>query len=358
MTGFAAETEIVLDTPDRIVEELCADFAGHGAAVKREGGQARATFPFGTAVMSIGGKRLHLRAEATDLTRLCSVKLTLANHLDEFASPGVALVWTGDGLEPGLPPWFREMTVEAVSEVTPRMRRITLSGPDLDYFAKGPGLHGKLMIPPAGIDRPEWPVLGPSGAYVWPAEGRRPTLRSYTIRSIDPDAGVMDVDFVLHADHGPGSRWAVEARPGGIAGFMAPGGGNAGAADWYLLAGDETALPAIARILERLPASATGVALVEVADREEEQQIRHTAGVELRWLHRNGVEAGRSPLLREAVREIIFPCEQERVFVWAAAEFAAAQEIRRYVRRERKLAKDEQLVVAYWRRGRPEGSTR
>jgi NADPH-dependent ferric siderophore reductase len=127
-----------------------------------------------------------------------------------------------------------------------------------------------------------------------------------------------------------------------------PGGRSARAADWHLLVGDETALPAIARILESLPATASGYAIVEVPDEADRLSLSKPEGILLRWLHRkDGV-----PPLDEVVREISVPNDRTH-FCWAGAEFDAIQKIRRYWRNECGIAKGDQLAVAYWRRGAP-----
>jgi NADPH-dependent ferric siderophore reductase len=96
---------------------------------------------------------------------------------------------------------------------------------------------------------------------------------------------------VLHGDQGVASVWAEAARPGDVIGMMGPGGGSMPAMDWCLLAGDETAIPAIARMLEALPETAQGIVLIEVADKGAEQTLPASVGIDIRWLHRDGVVA-------------------------------------------------------------------
>lgn len=162
--------------------------------------------------------------------------------------------------------------------------------------------------------------------------------------------GTIDVDFVLHEDAGPGSEFAARARPGDVVGMGGPGGSCAPLdRDWYLLAGDETALPAIARILEALPSSARGVALIEVADAAEEQQIDTKTQIEISWLHRSGAAAGSTDLLSTAVRSVPVPTDGSSMFAWAGCEFEEFKLIRSYIRKERGLSKDDSLIVSYWR---------
>ena len=141
------------------------------------------------------------------------------------------------------------MTVERVTDVTPHMRRVTLSGSDLGRYATN-GSHLMLFVPSEGIAKPEWPVPGEDCLPVWSADDRRPQVRTCTVRRLDPEAGTIDVDFVLHGDLG--SRWALNARPGDVIGVRGPTGRHRPEVDWCLLVGDETALPVIARTLESL----------------------------------------------------------------------------------------------------------
>ncbi|MFT4162807.1 siderophore-interacting protein [Shinella sp.] len=125
--------------------------------------------------------------------------------------------------------------------------------------------------------------------------------------------------------------------------------------DWYLLVGDETALPVIARTLESLPTAAKGFAFIEVADESGQQPIRYDADIELRWLHRNDAEAGTTSLLVDAVRSVEMPPAGTRIHAMAGVEYPAFKAIRRYWRDELKLDKKDILPAAYWRRGRRAG---
>ncbi|MCE3544330.1 siderophore-interacting protein, partial [Escherichia coli] len=98
-----------------------------------------------------------------------------------------------------------------------------------------------------------WPTMGRDGRPVWPEGDDALIARVYTIRTIDIERGEVDIDMVVHPGNDtPGSTWALNAKPGGIVGMTGPGGGSVEDAGRYLLVGDETALPAIGRILETL----------------------------------------------------------------------------------------------------------
>ncbi|CCV12427.1 Siderophore-interacting protein (fragment) [Mesorhizobium sp. STM 4661] len=120
-------------------------------------------------------------------------------------------------------------------------------------------------------------------------------------------------------------------------------------ADWHLFAGDETALPAIARMLEALPRNACGEAFIEVADEREIQPIASNADIEVKWLCRNGAEAG--AMSRQAVEQARFPDSHSSVHAWVGCEYDAFRAIRSHRRQIRCLKKHEHLAVSYWRRG-------
>lgn len=349
--ALTATAEIALTEPQEVMRRLCAHFAEHGE-VRVEGRCARIDTGFGVASFESCERCLKVFAQGRDSTTLAFVKLAVAEHLLHLtAAQHPRIAWRGDG-EAGRPlPYFREMRVTRAVDVTRSMRRLTLAGDDLGRFATG-GLHVRLLIPKDRAVAPAWPVTGEDGRPRWPDEAARPDVRIYTIRRIDVDKGEVDVDFVLHEGaEMPGARFAQEARRGDRVGMTGPGGGTAGEADWYLLAGDDTALPAIARILERMPAGRHATVRVEVAGTADEQPLPSAATVDLQWLHRGAAEPGTTTLLETAVREVAWPTAGTRVFAWAACEHAGFRAIRAHLRSERELSREEHLVAAYWRRG-------
>jgi NADPH-dependent ferric siderophore reductase len=131
------------------------------------------------------------------------------------------------------------------------------------------------------------------------------------------------------------------------------GGGALGErpAGWLLLAGDETALPAITRILGEAGPGTRGMALVEIADATEEQPLPAPEGVEVRWLHRDGTPPGESALLADAVAALDRPAAED-VFAWVAAESAAVRTVRADLRGRWGLGRAQHHAIGYWRRGR------
>jgi NADPH-dependent ferric siderophore reductase len=176
-----------------------------------------------------------------------------------------------------------------------------------------------------------------------------PRLRSYTVRSFDETSRELTLDFVVHGDEGVAGPWAAAARPGDEIVFMGPGGGYAPdpSAGRHLLAGDASALPAIAVALERLPHDATGHVVVEVHDQDEEIDLTVPTGVQLTWLHAGDVRPGTR--LVEEVLALPWPDDDVQAFVHGEA--AAVKELRRYLRLQRGLGLDVLSVSGYWRLG-------
>ncbi|MCW2696159.1 MAG: Siderophore-interacting protein, partial [Modestobacter sp.] len=138
------------------------------------------------------------------------------------------------------------MTITSVTTVTPAVRRVTLGAPADVVAATGATLS--LLVPRVGDRSPRWPQIARDGRIVWPQGSHGVSMRRYTCRRQDPAAGEIDVDFVLHGD-GPAATWAAAAAPGDVLGVATSAPLGDAPAGWLLLVGDETALPAIGRIL-------------------------------------------------------------------------------------------------------------
>jgi NADPH-dependent ferric siderophore reductase len=163
---------------------------------------------------------------------------------------------------------------------------------------------------------------------------------------------VLTIDFAHTGEMGLAGPWGANARPGDEIFFNGPGGAYAPRADagWHLLAGDESAVPAIAAALERVPAGAPARVFIEVAGPEEEQRLAAPDGTEIVWLHRGAGQVG--DLLVEAVRKLDFPDGEVHAFVHGEANFVKA--LRRHLRVDRGLPMAQLSISGYWRRGRDE----
>lgn len=242
----------------------------------------------------------------------------------------------------------RVLTVLRTENLSPDMRRIFLGGDDLEATLPigplAPTDHVKLAIPDAATGEVALPTFGDVGM-------NRPegvALREYTIRSFNAERRELAIDFVLH-EHGPAGRWASSAAPGDSLGVIGPRGTQLypTSYDRYLLAADETALPAAERWIEEAPDSATVDLLVLVENAASERELPRHPGLTLTWLHRS---AGGD--LAAAVQKAM-PSLEASTFVWAAAEAMSLVPIRRYLR---ELGHDRRStdVRGYWKTGEAE----
>jgi NADPH-dependent ferric siderophore reductase len=228
------------------------------------------------------------------------------------------------------------------------MRRITLGGPELAGFVSlGTDDHVKLLFPQNAAEQAalETLVLGAGKD-----NGPLPAMRDYTPRRYDLDTLELDIDFVLHGD-GPASTWAEQAQPGQFLHIGGPRGSMIvpDIFDSYLLIGDETALPAIARRLEGLAAHRKALVVIEVENGAEQQVLGSAAQVNVIWVLREG---GKDNLLT-TVKQLQVP--KGNLYAWVATETKVSRQIRRVLIDEHGL--DEQLIkaVGYWRaEGTPE----
>ncbi|GEK85568.1 siderophore-interacting protein [Microbacterium aerolatum] len=249
-----------------------------------------------------------------------------------------------------------QIVLEVIERIrlTPHLVRIVAGGPGMsavedngfaDAYTKmlfAPAEAG--ITPPYDMDRlrEELPIE------------LLPTRRTYSIRRFDLDAGRIWIDFVTHGDEGIAGPWAANAKPGDPVVLGGIGGGYApdAAADWHLLVGDESAIPAISSALEAMPADAAGIALLEVQDESEQLELTAPAGVELRWLHRGEKTAGTTDLLVDAVRALEW--QPGRVQVFAHGERGAMKQLRPHLTDERGVDRTQLSLSAYWAYGRRE----
>ncbi|MGH4030684.1 siderophore-interacting protein [Actinomycetota bacterium Odt1-20B] len=247
-------------------------------------------------------------------------------------------------------PKAHEAQVVRTERLTPHMQRVTLTGDGLAAFTAGDCTdhYVKLLFPVEGVTYPE-PFDIQRIREEFPRD-QWPVTRTYTVRSWDAETRELALDFVIHGDAGLAGPWARDVEPGATIRFLGPGGGYAPAAeaDWHLLAGDESALPAIAAALEALPRGARAHAFIEVEGPEEEQKI--TTDAEVVWLHRGGRPVGEA--LVEAVRALDFPAGTPQAFVHGEAGFV--KELRRYLRMEREIPREQLSISGYWRLGHNE----
>jgi NADPH-dependent ferric siderophore reductase len=281
--------------------------------------------------------------------------------------------------------------VRAVRRLSPSFTRVTFTGGDLDRFAdNGYDQRIKLALPLPGQRGVHLPQ-GPDWYATWRAlpEHERNPIRTYTVRAVRPHLSEVDVDLVLHGDGGPATRWARRVGPGDEIAIIGPDagyGGEHGGVEFrpsstgrLLLAGDETAVPAISAICERLPRDAAGTVLLEVPDAADAQPLATPPGIEVRWLPRRTggygsqlvpavaaaageLLAGGAPVAAQPIADVdvdtdvLWEVPEEvptaSLYAWLAGEAGVIRTLRRHLVAERGLDRRAVAFLGYWRLGR------
>ncbi|WP_018390692.1 siderophore-interacting protein [Ancylobacter sp. FA202] len=349
MTAFVTTTFLRFKNAERLLAELLTHFAEHATVIRTDSG-ARLHTSYGTVDIARQQEGLSVGVSSRSAGALAMIKVFIAEHVFQFAHEPVAMVWSGDGADERRLPNFQRLRVLAASSVTPRMRRITFQCEDAAPFVGESHYHARLLIPPQGR-APIWPSLAASGRIIWPEGKDALTSRVYSIRSVEPARNILTMDIVVHGQGGsPGACFAKDAREDAIVGVLGPGGGGRPDAGNLLLLGDETALPTIARMLENLPSTSSADVFIEVEDEGEEQMLVSNARVRINWLHRHGVEPGRSARLEQILREQAAREAEAGRFVWAGCERGQAERLRNILGERSSMRRSSHHIMGFWTR--------
>ena len=250
-----------------------------------------------------------------------------------------------------------QVTVLSTRQLSPTMVRVRLGGLDLRRFkaSEYTDSYVKLTFPRPGVEYPEPLDMGLIQASL--PQSDWPVVRTYTVRAWDQERHELTIDFVVHGIHGVAGPWAASAKPGDRIFLSGPGGAYAPDPHaWHLLAGDESALPAIAAAIDALDQAARGHVLIEVPGPASEIELNVPAKVGLTWVHTGTSKLGSR--LVDWVAAVDFPSVVEglpvdvQAFVHGEAGFVA--DLRRHLRVDRKLPRDRVSISGYWRAGATE----
>jgi NADPH-dependent ferric siderophore reductase len=252
--------------------------------------------------------------------------------------------------------------------ITSHMVRVVLGGSGFDTFrpSEFTDSYVKLVFVADDVDMAALPRPLTLDSFAELPAAKQPVIRTLTVRRTDAAAREIAIDVVVHGEHGAAGQWAATAEPGQAAYLMGPAGAYSPdpAADWHLLAGDETALPAIGVALEALPANAIGKAFIEIAGPEDEVPLIAPDGVQITWIYRGGRadligedRAGDHAPLIEAVKTAAWLPGQVHAFVHGEAQ-TVMHNLRPYIRKDREVDAKWASISGYWRRGRTEETFR
>jgi NADPH-dependent ferric siderophore reductase len=248
----------------------------------------------------------------------------------------------------------RRATVLETAHLTPNMMRIVFGGEGLDGFDAGEFTdhYVKLQLPAPGadygsdFDAEEIQATRPRE--LWPR------TRTYSVQKWDPATRRLTIDFVVHGDTGVAGPWAAGARPGDILQLRGPGGAYAPdpQADWHLLVGDASVIPAISAALARIPEAKPAFVVLEVDGPAEQQPLPTAAELHLQWLHRTRPPGEEPDLAVQAVQALQLPAGRGQAFVHGEASSVRA--VRRHLLTDRGLPPDSLSASGYWKLRRTE----
>lgn len=239
--------------------------------------------------------------------------------------------------------------VRSIERLTPNYVRVVLGGDGLAGF--GPreetDSYVNVAIPP------------PGASYSAPFDlddlrdlprNERPFRRRYTVRSWDAKSRELTLEIIVHGDLGAGGAWALAASPGDALVFTGPAGGYRPdpGADWHLLAGDESAMPAITASLEVIPAGVPALVRLVCDGPEHELALESPAHLDLEWLHRSGGQQDET-LLASSIGALPAPEGRGQAFVHGEA--AEIRAVRAHLLADWKLDPADLSCSPYWRRG-------
>ncbi len=331
-----------------MLDEICEHFVEH-MDVHRTENTVRLESEGGKIDIALLADRLMIELVCPSEEALHLARNLVAEHLFYFAKEeAFALSWSNAPRVPRLPN-LHDVVVVSAEDVTPRMRRVKFACDDVTPFVSG-DVHVRVLIPPRGRER-RWPGMGEDGRIAWPKGEDEIVARVYTIRAVDLDRRELWIDFLQHPAPGvqtPGADFARDAKPGDRIALIGPGG-RLPRAEHMLIAGDEAALPAIARIAAEAGPGTQIKAIIEVEDKGEEQGLSSKASLDVRWLHRRGTAEGEGRL-REAIKAAIAASAAD-TYVWVACEETDARIIRDFLK-GRGHDRKRQSVASYWERDR------
>jgi NADPH-dependent ferric siderophore reductase len=239
--------------------------------------------------------------------------------------------------------------VVSTEYLTPTLVRVVLEGGDLAglEMPDATDAYVNVALRPAGATYDE--VFDPQAVRDSHPADQQPARRRYTVRAWDPASARLTIDFVVHGDSGVAGPWAASAQPGDALVFTGPSGGYRPSpdADWHLLVGDESALPAIAASLEVVPEGTMTIVRLLCDGPDHEVELECPGNLALAWIHRNGDERDEE-LLVEAVQDLTFPPGRGHAFIHGEA--TETRLIRRHLLADRGLTRQDMSCSPYWRR--------
>ena len=323
--------------PADLLHHVDAHVSEFGIPVSHSDDGLHIAYAGADVTLQAGPQRLSVRIAAADDLHLYQIRESVLYLLDlVFPQAAAEMQWQGLRHETKRPPNFHLATVVSVRRIGANFLRVEMACDGIAALSQG-GMHFSLLLPPAGR-APVWPSINDKGRTVWP-EGADSLHRSaYTFVELDAEMGSFAFDVYEH-DGGRTTEWARQATAGEVVAAMGPGGGDFPDGELLLMAGDETALPAIRRILQHSDPARRGTVLIEIGDPGDKVELPRPEGISVEWLLRGedslwdrlaALEVGGDP------------------FVWIAAEQDLVRRAKAHFRTAWDVPRAKGYYSAYW----------
>ncbi len=284
-------------------------------------------------------ERTELRISSARPQELYYLKESLDEDLPGF---GFEPIWRGNLPLTQRPPTFSVAQVVSTEQINDVFMRIRVKADDVERFFKD-HMHFRVIYPKVTGTTPVWPYMNEARRTIWPSGDQELLKPIYTIRQIDEVNRTFDFDVYLH-DDGPTAEWSKRVQSGEECGLIGPAGGWMPVADKMLFAGDETAIPAIARILENLPASTAGHVFISHAHPNARVDLKLPAHMTLEWSQRP--DENYDALLHSA--KVAWEETPDYDFIWFATHKNTVRKARQYFIGEHGFTNDNSYIVGFW----------
>ena len=277
---------------------------------------------------------------ATNLNSLCTMKEFVHKRLlDSMPKASEALTWLDGQKEGDLPKNFRFANVISSIKLGLHFVRVRLQTQNLEDFS-GDQIHFSLVLPKRRDNDPEWPVVDKKGRAVWPKGEKELHRALYTVRHVDLEAGGFEVDVFVH-EGGQTTQWANQAQQGDIIGITGPSGRALPCAEKMLIAGDETAYPAIARLIDILPSSSQG-SVVLVGNGIIDYPMPTHNNFAIKHVDRTSDKEQFAQNLQS------MPRIDPDTYVWMASESKEVQMVRKHFHNDIGIDKKSSYMAGFW----------